>query len=160
VTGRLPLDLPGLDQLLGTDAAPLPAPVDWARLDPDQACDAWLHLDGWVRWLVARYRLDHRDVPACWYRHPDLVEELSALHTSHQAAFYPESSPHAPLDWHHQLAATRHRLQTVVSRTGCRPAEHRDLPAAEWARGSDPGYAAAFGEHVADDAARRGAQPR
>jgi hypothetical protein len=158
MTRQLPLGLTGLDGVLGADVDPPPAPLDWARLDPDQAADAWLQLDGWVRWLVHRYRLDHRDVPACWYRHPDLVEELSALHTSHQAAYHPESSTHAPLDWHHQLAATRHRLQTTVSRTGCRPTEHRELPAAEWAAGRNPGYAEAFGEHVAADAARRGTQ--
>jgi hypothetical protein len=155
VTPRLPLDLAGLDGVLGADLALMPAPVDWARLDADEAADAWHRLDGWVRWLVHRYRLDHRDVPACWYRHPDLVEELSALHTSHQAAFHPESSPHAPLDWHHQLSATRHRLQNAVSRTGCRPAEHRDLTAAAWASDRDDRYAAALAEHVADDAAQR-----
>jgi hypothetical protein len=108
-----------------------------------------------VRWLAVRYRLDHRDLPPCWYAHPDLVEELSALHTAHRAAYHPDSSPHGPTDWHQQLAATRHRLQTAIARTGCRPGEHRDTPTPAWARGDDPDYPAAFDRHVHDDLTRR-----
>ena len=74
-----------VEELLGTT----PRPVNWSRLSPDQAAARWAALDEWVRWLARRYSLDHRDLPPCWYAHGDLVEELSALHTAHQAAFDP-----------------------------------------------------------------------
>jgi len=102
-----------------------PLPLCWAALtDPerDQQRDI---LHEWVDWLVHRYALDHPAVPPCWPHHGALLEELSALRTAWLTAYAATSHGDAPLDWHTQFAATRQRLTDWVTRTGCRPGEHR-----------------------------------
>jgi hypothetical protein len=118
-----------VEDILGRRARPL----RWDGLDADQAAAALAAVDRWVRWLVRRYALDHREVPPCWYRHGDLLEELSALHTAHQAAYDPAGAATGPAEWHHTLAAARARLAVAVSRSGCRSGEHRDPHLAGWA---------------------------
>jgi len=118
-----------VDQVLGTR----PRPIDWSRLEEPQLSEQWELLDAWVRWLVTRYCLDHREIPPCWAEHGDLIEELSALHTAHQAAFDSSGPPSGPAEWHQVLANTRARLQLWVSRTGCRVTEHRPPVPPAWA---------------------------
>jgi hypothetical protein len=122
-----------LDRLIGSVLGRRQRPVAWALLDAEQAAQAWTDLDAWVRWLVRRYLIDTREVPPCWPHHGQLVEELSALRTAHEAAFDPSGPPNAPSEWHHSLDATRHRMRDLVARTGCRPAEHRQPPTPAWA---------------------------
>src|SRR5690349_20976787 len=50
-------------------------PVNWAPLDADQAAEQWSLLAGWCDWLRNRYQL-HEQIPACWYAHAPLSEEL------------------------------------------------------------------------------------
>jgi hypothetical protein len=141
-----------LDRLVGGVLGRRPRPVAWATLDVDEAAQAWADLDPWVRWLVRRYLIDAREIPPCWPRHGDVVEELSALRTAHQAAFDPSGAPTGPADWHHGLAATRSRLRDLVARTGCRPAEHRQLPTPGWASQPAPAdYLAGLHAAVEDD---------
>ena len=109
-----------------------------------------------MRWLTRRYGIDHRELPPCWYAHGDLAEELSALHTAHQAAYHPAGPATGPADWHHQLAATRTRLHASVARTGCRPGEHRPPTVPGWATDPAPiDYTAALASHIATDLATR-----
>jgi len=105
----------------------------------------------WIRWCVRRYRLDHRTIPPCWYRHGALVEELSALCTGWQAAHTPTAPGNAPLEWHAHFAATRQRLGDWVARSGCRPDEHRDQQSTTWVDEPDIDFLA----HVTQDADRR-----
>ena len=123
-----------VDQVLGAQ----PRPIDWARLTEPHRSDQWATLEQWVQWLVSRYCLDHREIPPCWAQHGDLVEELSALHTSHQSVYDPAGSPSGPAEWHQILDNTRTRLQRWVARTGCRPNEHRPLAPPAWATGDHP----------------------
>ena len=44
-------------------------------------------LRDWVEWFTVRYDVPVSVVPNCWWRHGALVEELSALHVAHLAAF-------------------------------------------------------------------------
>lgn len=117
-----------VNQILGSE----PRPIDWSRLSGVAAAEALAELDAWVRWLVARYAIDPREIPPCWAEHGDLLEELSALHTAHRAAFDPAGPPTGPADWHTVLANTRARLQLAVARTGCRAGQHRLPNAPEW----------------------------
>ena len=141
-----------VDELLGTT----PRPVNWSRLSRDQAAARWAALDEWVRWPARRYSLDRRDIPPCWYAHGDLVEELSALHTAHQAAFDPAGPATGPADWHQHLANTRARMQTWIARTGCRRGQHRAPAQIEWAIEPAPtDYCAPLAEHVSRDLEHR-----
>jgi hypothetical protein len=110
-----------VDEILGSK----PRPLDWTRLTGAAAEEARAALDTWVGWLVTRYAIDAREIPACWAEHGDLFEELSALHTAHRAAYDAAGPPTGPADWHVTLANTRARLQRAVARTGCRSNEHR-----------------------------------
>jgi hypothetical protein len=72
-------------------SAPAAGPWYWADLTGEQARDLWVELDGFVVWLQNRI-LRHSSnsagwVPACWYRHPDAVELLTALMVAHKAAY-------------------------------------------------------------------------
>ena len=114
-----------------------PRPIDWRRLSGDRAAATWAELDAWVRWVVTRYALDHRDVPPCWHAHGDLVEELSALMTAHAAAYDPAGNATGPSEWHQTLGATRQRLQIWAARTGCRRSEHRPPQPPTWVSDDD-----------------------
>lgn len=135
-----------LDDVLG---GPVPYAVRWADLDP-QNLAAELHvLTGWVRWLVTRYALDHRDVPPCWYRHGALVEELTALRGAWDLAYDPAQSAAASADWQLTFAHARLRLRDWAARTGCKHGEHRPDTIERWAR--DPegtGWTAALHNHL------------
>jgi len=107
-------------------------PVEWDSLDRADARDEWDRLVGFVDWLIDRYGVAET-VPGCWYRHPAILEELSALHAAWLGAYL---DPHAPADsgvaWHDSLERVLQRLREW-DRTGCAGGTHRDhvpLPAA------------------------------
>lgn len=63
----------------------------WRRLTPEAAAALARELGDWVSWLHERYiryaPSTEYGLPACWYRHPVAVEELTALMVAHQAAY-------------------------------------------------------------------------
>ena len=116
-------DPPDLDDLLAqgmSDFAPdlrhaSSAPigvtiVDWRTLSDADAPDTWNRLRTWVEWFTVRYRISESVVPACWYKHGQLVEELSALHTAHTAAFDEGDGGFGPIGWHERLSLAIPRL--------------------------------------------------
>jgi hypothetical protein len=75
-------------------------PFVWADLTPVDAAATWTALARWVGWLRSRYPLA-RQVPRCWWRHPELVEELTALWLAWQEAYVAKGAPlTAAADWH------------------------------------------------------------
>ena len=106
-------------------------PVDWTALDADQAAEQWDLLTAWVDWLRGRYQL-RETVPVCWYAHPPMLEELSALRCSWIGSFHnPAAQPGDGSAWHDLLDRTLYRLRGW-DRTGCADGTHRpDLPAAD-----------------------------
>ncbi|WP_129337203.1 hypothetical protein [Cellulomonas endophytica] len=125
---QLPVLAPGWRELDYPVAQPtaLAVPFVWSALNPVAEQEAVRELVTWVGWLAGRYRLDHRVVPDCWPAHPELVEELSALHLAWLGAFARTSAADAPLGWHERFAHTSARLSEWTARTGCRPGAHRD----------------------------------
>jgi hypothetical protein len=117
--------------------------VCWKVIDRENAAQQWPAMADWVRWLATRYVLSPRTIPPCWYHHGALVEELSALRTGWLAAFAPDATGSAPLDWHAAFAATRSRLDETVSRGGCTKDDHRGDHTASWLAIPDPDFAAA-----------------
>ena len=146
-----------LDELINTladrDAMHF-RPVEWDGLDQAQARDEWDRLIGFVDWLVDRYGVAET-VPACWFRHTAMLEELSALHAAWLGAYL---DPHAPADagvaWHDSLERVLQRLREW-DRTGCAGGTHReDVP--------PPGCPAQVvdrGRFVDDDVASRPEPP-
>jgi hypothetical protein len=70
------------------DQAPPVLPWNWQGRGAQEVAESWKELAEWVRWFVARYHLAGR-VPACWYRHPGLVDELKGLWYHHRLVFDP-----------------------------------------------------------------------
>ena len=104
--------------MAGADAAARSGPaeavggfsVNWRQLDDNQARTEWIVLRAWVEWLTVRYHLPISMVPNCWWQHAALVEELSALHAAHQAAFDETDAGFGPLNWHERFATAQPRL--------------------------------------------------
>jgi hypothetical protein len=85
--------------------------VDWRTLTDADARAAWDALREWVEWFTVRYNISESMVPTCWYKHGNLVDELSALHTAHLVAFDPSDTGFGPIRWHEQLSEALPRLR-------------------------------------------------
>lgn len=103
-----------------------PSRYSWRDLDRRGTAELWAELLDWVDWLRHRYQLGSR-VPACWYRHDAVVEELTALMAAHTAAYWcdPDSTDLPREDmtaWHTQwLWPTIERLTRITDFSACRP---------------------------------------
>ena len=76
------------------------APWNWRTLRGHAAEAQWRELADWVGWLRGRYPLAQQ-VPVCWWRHPELVEELTALWLAWKDAYVAKHAHFtAPADWH------------------------------------------------------------
>jgi hypothetical protein len=79
---------------------PPPLAWCWPTLGAPAATKLWLELAGWVGWLRGRYPVAER-VPGCWWRHPEVVEELTALWLAWQRAYIdPTTELTGPIDFH------------------------------------------------------------
>jgi hypothetical protein len=75
-------------------------PIVWDRLTPHEATRIWGELASWVGWLRDRYPLAHQ-IPLCWWRHSELVEEISALWMAWRDAYVEKGAPlTGGADWH------------------------------------------------------------
>ena len=117
-----------------------PHPVNWNLLTADEAGAEWIELDQWVHWLRRTYGLPASVIPPFWYRHPDLLWELSALHLHWLCAYGPGQNGSAPLGWHRDFADTRQRLREWVAASGTRLDRDRPTRQTTWP-GEEPGPA-------------------
>ncbi|MGC5172052.1 hypothetical protein ACLQ2Q_15505 [Microbacterium sp. DT81.1] len=99
--------------------------VNWRTLGDGEARAAWTYLRSWVEWFIIRYRVPESTIPGCWWKHGHLVEELSALHIAHTAAFDSSDAGFGPIGWHERLAVALPRLTRAYS-GGCSNG-HRDV---------------------------------
>jgi hypothetical protein len=115
----------------GQNAGPRKAPAGvpwslrWADLDRDAAADVWAWLIDWVGWAVDRYQLAE-EIPACWYQHPPMIEELVALAAAWHTAYDDAAPADGPLLWHERFARARLRLRDWDDYTRCRNGTHTD----------------------------------
>jgi hypothetical protein len=65
---------------------PQPGPPDWNRLTGDARQATWEGLANFVEETVQRLGLQLIVMP-CWWKHPEAVEELTALWMTHRACF-------------------------------------------------------------------------
>ncbi|MFI2562216.1 hypothetical protein [Nocardia farcinica] len=83
-----------------------PGRLSWRHLDQEQAQELWDELIDWVEWFRGCYRLTDR-IKGCWYRHPKVVEELTAAMSAHKVAYEQlgEGQVHSwsPGSWHYQV---------------------------------------------------------
>jgi len=123
---------------------------DWARMDSKAAMETWADLAGWVVWLVARYDLGD-EIPACWWDHPAILEELTALWAAWLLTYqHADSTPDKPLAWHKDFGEARTRIKGW-DRLGCARGTHRATEEPPWAFDYDDDFV----DHVRADLAGR-----
>lgn len=136
-----------IDALVAADLAGYPPPghddsseplgvhvPDWRRLTDEAASAEWMPLREWVEWFTVRYNIPVSVVPACWWRHGSLVEELSALHVAHLASFDESDTGYGPIGWHERLSLAHPRLQRAGA--GCADG-HSETRPRSWAGATD-----------------------
>ncbi|WP_411266714.1 hypothetical protein [Enemella evansiae] len=109
-----------------------PGPINWNLLTADDAEDAWLELNQWVNWARTTYGLPASVIPPMWHRHPELLWELSALHTHWLCAYDPQQNGSAPIGWHRHFADARQRLRDWVAACGTRLDRDRPTRQTVW----------------------------
>lgn len=113
-------------QMLGHDPDDRDGPSDpigahtfnWRTLTDEESPIEWERLRAWVAWFVTRYDVPISTIPECWYKHPALVEELSALHIAHDASFDKTDSGLGPIGWQERLSLAHPRLTRAYA-GGC-----------------------------------------
>ncbi|MEV5434446.1 hypothetical protein AB0K80_00180 [Streptomyces sp. NPDC052682] len=117
------------------------APVCWADLEPAERAALWPEFVDWVIWMADRYEVTNDQLPRqCWWRHGSVVEELTALWTSHQSAYARgEDAGSAPYLWQDALARAIERIGRLWVGT-CRNGHHRERHRERW--GDDEEYLA------------------
>ncbi|MEJ6490225.1 hypothetical protein PQI23_10875 [Leucobacter sp. USCH14] len=109
-----------------------PRPVNWNLLTSGDAEAEWLALNEWVDQLRRTYGLPASVIPPFWYRHPELVWELSALHLHWIASYDPEQDASGPIAWHTDFALARERLREWVATCGTRLDRDRPTRQTTW----------------------------
>lgn len=74
----------------------------WTEMDAEQARIAWTQLIRWMQTvLFRRYPTSTEVIKDCWYRHPEIVEQLSWLHVAWALAYHNASSSiSTAAEWH------------------------------------------------------------
>ena len=109
-----------------------PHPINWNLLSSEDAETEWLELNRWVDWLRHNYGLPASVIPPAWYKHSELLWELSALHLHWLCAYDPEQNGSAPLGWHRDFADARMRLREWVAASGTRLDRDRPTRQTTW----------------------------
>lgn len=109
-----------------------PKPINWNTLSSGDAEAEWLALNQWVDWIRRTYGLPASVIPPFWYRHPELVWELSALHLHWIASYDPEQDASGPIAWHTDFALARERLREWVATCGTRLDRDRPTRQTTW----------------------------
>lgn len=109
--------------------------VNWRTLKDADARAAWSELRSWVEWFTVRYEISESIVPVCWFKHGDLVEELSALRIAHIVAFDASDAGFGPIGWHERLSLAIPRLRHAYA-GGCSRGHDRYKPRS-WANAVD-----------------------
>ena len=130
-TVALGQQLAALQQSLATDGTPHRR-RRLESLDAEERGAGLAALQEWVAWLVRTYELELA-FPACWARHPGIVEELRALAEWHTALYGDlADDPRAHTSWHEAFGRFRVRaLPGVLNRCVARHHESADVQAEE-----------------------------
>jgi len=126
----LPDDEPDFDA--DDDLPGPPKPINWNLLSSDALEQELLGLNRWIDWLRDTYGLPASVIPPYWYRHSELLWELSALHLHWLAAYDPEQNASAPIGWHRDFADTRQRLREWVATSGTKLDHDRPTRQTTW----------------------------
>lgn len=99
-------------------------PWFWARLSEEQRTKVLRDANDFVAWLDATYLtyVPKFQIPPCWWRHPDVREQLIALMVSHRAVYTKKAKAVSGdlVEWHERsLWPVMERLAAVGSSNRC-----------------------------------------
>ena len=127
----------------------------WRDMPPERAAQLWRELADWIGWLRGRYPVAGA-IPACWWRHPELVEELTALYRAWTGAVAGGTSgTYNAIEWHDRwLPGVLARIKTWGLDRCAHQRSHHDRPAGAYdTRAVDEPDA--YQAMVTDDLAKR-----
>ena len=124
----------------GASAASKSVTRRWREMTPEQSQEVWGALFSWVRWLVATYQLTTSVIPDCWWRHPEIVAELYALHRAELASYTQDDPGFGPLAFHERLPHAVERLRMHTRTAGCVGLQAHKEPAPRILSGDDPDF--------------------
>ncbi|MFK4184347.1 hypothetical protein ACI2L4_10060 [Streptomyces sparsogenes] len=118
---------PGSGDANGDQEHPVGAPLLWNDVDAEEWPKLWPKFVNWVVWLADRYEMTTDQLPRqCWWKHGAVVEELTALWTSHQSAYASgEDGGSAPYLWQDALARAIERIGRFWLGS-CRNGQHKE----------------------------------
>ncbi|GFZ85386.1 hypothetical protein [Nesterenkonia alkaliphila] len=101
----------------------------WSEIDPEDQSEAWIELRRFTDWLVNEYRIPKTVIPACWYRHSQIVAELyAALNLEYKVWEEAAPSVNPMMMWLPHLQAMIGRLRTVMENMPeCGKGNHSEL---------------------------------
>lgn len=109
----------------------------WRDLPEESMPQVWTWLRGWVDWLVEAHRIPADEIPPCWYRHPEIVEELWAAANAEAQAWEATTATMMPMTaWHFHLRMMRDRLNGKAKSCA---AKKTHVPERTWTPGWAPG---------------------
>jgi Domain of unknown function (DUF4913) len=96
----------------GNDTAERQRPIDWDRISGYERQQAWEKLAAFVEAMVHRHVLASVVMP-CWWRHPDAVQNLTALWHIHEETYGDEGKPEAAMSYLDNLYKVLDRLRHI-----------------------------------------------
>lgn len=101
----------------------------WREIPAQMQRDALVGLRRWVDWLVAEFSLPRQVVPACWFRHSNIIAELHAA-MNMEYKVWEEGAPSANpmMMWLPHLQAAEGRLRIMVENIQCDQDQHVETP--------------------------------
>jgi hypothetical protein len=113
---------------LGADAGALaPGQWVWAAMDPPERRARMRDLAEWVEWLVETHAM-HNTVPQCWYRHPPVIEHLSALYAGWVRTYCVEERGGGRDLGEAEWLATLHHFTPYLQVPACIGGGHQEPP--------------------------------
>jgi hypothetical protein len=108
--------------------------VSWKDLSREERDALWTEFVVWVLWLADRYEVTNDQLPRdCWWMHGAVVEELTALWTSHQSAYATEEDAgSAPYLWQDAWSRAIERIGRLWLGGTCRNGQHRPRHRQPW----------------------------
>ncbi|MGB4778874.1 hypothetical protein [Microbacterium sp.] len=100
--------------------------VDWQTLTDDRAPIEWAALFAFTEWFVYSFEVPTSVVPNCWFEHPVLVEELSALRSARLLYLDPGNRGEGPSTFLQLVANAMPRITRAGS--GCSREHHGLAP--------------------------------
>jgi hypothetical protein len=121
--------------------APDPAPVQggpaswWPDLATrDDRAEALQSLGTWVDEVLRnRHPEMYNQLGSCWYQHPDILDELTALRAAWFAAYRDPAAPAtAAIEWHDRwLPGAMRRCRGAIRARGCKARHEKVMPATD-----------------------------